>query len=71
MAKALIGHLPLDPRAAHRLAAENLRLRARVVALEALVLRLQEEADRDGSRRPGSRQPGSRQLSGAAPNQSA
>jgi len=44
MAKALIGHLTSDPRAA-RFADENRRLRTRVSDLENVVLRLQAEND--------------------------
>ena len=45
MAKALIGYMNSDLRTPARLAAENRRLRERVVELEALVLRLREEND--------------------------
>lgn len=45
MAKALIGHLPSDPRNPARLSAENARLRARVAELEALTDRLMREND--------------------------
>ncbi len=44
MAKALIGHLNSDLQTT-RLAADNRRLRQRVVELETLVLRLKEEND--------------------------
>lgn len=44
MAKALIGHLPSD-HTSSRLLAENARLRARILDLEALVLRLQAHND--------------------------
>ena len=40
MAKALIGHVDVDRRESARLVVENIRLRARVAELEALVLRL-------------------------------
>jgi cell shape-determining protein MreC len=46
MAKALIGYLNSDLQTTTRLANENRRLRERVVDLEAIVLRLQEENDR-------------------------
>lgn len=46
MAKALLGHLDHDARTAAVLAADNRRLRRRVVELESLVLRLQAEHDR-------------------------
>ena len=46
MAKAIIGHLPLDQRHSARLAAENIRLRRRVAELESLTARLLEENDR-------------------------
>ncbi len=46
MAKALIGYMNSDLQTTTRLAAENRRLRERVVDLEAIVLRLQEENDR-------------------------
>ncbi len=45
MAKALIGHLTSDPRHPARLAADNHRLRARIVELESLVLALKQEND--------------------------
>lgn len=45
MAKALIGYMNSDLRTPARLTAENRRLRERVVELETLVLRLQEEND--------------------------
>ena len=48
MAKALIGHLPVtsgDIQVNRRLAADNARLRSRVLDLEALVTRLQREND--------------------------
>ena len=45
MAKALIGHLHSDLRSTSRIAAENARLRARVLDLETLVRRLQERND--------------------------
>jgi len=45
MAKALIGYMNSDLRTTARLSAENRHLRVRVVELEALVLRLQEEND--------------------------
>ena len=46
MAKALLGFVGgTDPRAVHRLAAENRVLRQRVEDLEDLVLRLQLEND--------------------------
>lgn len=45
MAKALMGHLALDPRGSASILAENRRLRTRVADLEALVLRLQAEND--------------------------
>jgi len=45
MAKALIGYMNSDLRTTARLSAENRHLRGRVVELEALVLRLQEEND--------------------------
>ena len=46
MAKALLGHLHDDSRAASRLASENARLRRRVADLETLVVRLQDENTR-------------------------
>ena len=46
MAKALIGYMNSDLHTTARLAADNRRLRERVVDLEAIVLRLQEENDR-------------------------
>jgi hypothetical protein len=46
MAKALIGYMNSDLHNTARLAAENRRLRERVVDLEAIVLRLKEENDR-------------------------
>jgi cell shape-determining protein MreC len=46
MAKALIGYLNSDLQTTTRIANENRRLRERVVDLEAIVLRLQEENDR-------------------------
>jgi len=45
MAKALIGYMNSDLRTTARLSAENRHLKGRVVELEALVLRLQEEND--------------------------
>jgi hypothetical protein len=45
MAKALIGHLTAEPRAAARLGTDNRRLRQRVTELENLFLRLQVEND--------------------------
>jgi len=45
MAKALIGFMSSDLHSTARLAAENRRLRERVVDLEAIVLRLKEEND--------------------------
>ena len=45
MAKALIGYLDSDLRTPSRLAAENSRLRTRVVELETLVLHLKEDND--------------------------
>ena len=45
MAQALIGHLTSDPRHPARLAADNHRLRARIVELESLVLALKQEND--------------------------
>jgi hypothetical protein len=45
MAKALIGYMNSDLQTTARLTAENRRLRERVVDLEAIVLRLQEEND--------------------------
>lgn len=45
MAKALIGHLSHDQRVPARLAAENRRLRERVLELEELVGRLKDEND--------------------------
>ena len=47
MAKALLGHLPSDTHGVHRLTSENARLRRRVSDLESLVLRLQQENDRN------------------------
>jgi hypothetical protein len=46
MAKALMGHLALDPRGSASVLAENRRLRTRVADLEALVARLQADNDR-------------------------
>ena len=46
MAKALIGYLNSDLHTTARLAADNRRLRERVVDLEAIVLRLTEENER-------------------------
>ncbi len=46
MAKALLGHLDHDARTSSVLAADNRRLRRRVVELESLVLRLQADNDR-------------------------
>lgn len=46
MAKALMGHLAIDPRGSASVLAENRRLRTRVADLEALVARLQAENDR-------------------------
>lgn len=49
MAKALLGYMSSDlrdPSRADRLAAENRRLRERVVDLESLIVRLQDENDR-------------------------
>jgi hypothetical protein len=51
MAKALLGYMSSDLRnparlAAERLAAENRRLRERVVDLEALIVRLQDENEK-------------------------
>lgn len=46
MAKALLGHLAMDPRSTTRLTGENARLRLRIEELETLVLRLQQENDR-------------------------
>lgn len=45
MAKALIGYMSSDLHSTARLAAENRRLRERVLDLEALVLQLKEEND--------------------------
>lgn len=45
MAKALIGYMSSDLHTTQRLTVENRRLRARVVELETLVLRLSEEND--------------------------
>jgi hypothetical protein len=45
MAKALIGYMSSDLQTTTRLAADNRRLRQRVVDLEAIVLRLKEEND--------------------------
>jgi hypothetical protein len=45
MAKALIGYMNSDLRTPARLAAENRRLRERVVELETLVLRLKDDND--------------------------
>ena len=45
MAKALIGYMNSDLRTTARLSAENRHLRGRVVELEELILRLQEEND--------------------------
>jgi hypothetical protein len=45
MAKALIGYMNSDLRTTARLSAENRHLKGRVVELEDLVLRLQEEND--------------------------
>ena len=51
MAKALLGYMSSDLRnparlAAERLASENRRLRERVVDLEALIVRLQDENEK-------------------------
>ena len=51
MAKALLGYMSSDLRnparlAVEKLAAENRRLRERVVELETLIVRLQDENDR-------------------------
>lgn len=46
MAKALMGHLALDPRGSASVLADNRRLRTRVADLEALVARLQADNDR-------------------------
>ncbi|WP_203335282.1 hypothetical protein [Nocardioides limicola] len=45
MAKALIGYMNSDLRTPVHLVAENSRLRARVVELQELVLRLKDEND--------------------------
>jgi hypothetical protein len=45
MAKALIGYMNSDLRTTARLSAENRHLKGRVVELEELILRLQEEND--------------------------
>ena len=46
MAKALLGHVNSNARTTSVLAADNRRLRRRVVELESLVLRLQADNDR-------------------------
>lgn len=45
MAKALLGYMSSDLHSAQRLATENRRLRERIVDLEALIVRLQDEND--------------------------
>jgi len=45
MAKALLGHLPTDPRTQHILASDNAKLRTRVAELTALVETLATEND--------------------------